>query len=169
MKLTNKEFKAMNNPLRRLLQRGYGAKLIAQRNPRRYVGIDLMREQIDLALERNLERCEFIEGDVSDLSAFTDSSFDSVADFGILHHVPTWRIAVSECARVLRAGGLFVVEEPEGSLLNRWDKVFHWDHPEGGAFSAKEFEIELTNHGLRVERRHDAFGFFWLGARKAAA
>lgn len=195
MKLSDKEFKAMNHPLRRWLQRayewpimcrlglepagqnileigcgsGYGACLIARHNPRRYVGIDLMQEQIDLAWKRGLERCEFIQGDVADLSAFTDRSFDGGVDFGILHHVPAWKKAVSECVRVLRPGGLILVEEPEGDFLRRFDKMFHWGHPEDAAFSEKEFEAELKSLGLRIEKQRRAFGFFWVGARKGSA
>jgi ubiquinone/menaquinone biosynthesis C-methylase UbiE len=193
MKLSKREFKAMNNPIRRFFQRvyeypimyrmgleptgqnileigcgsGYGAHLMAKQNPLRYVGIDLMQEQIALALKRDLECCEFIEGDVSDLSAFPDSNFDLIVDFAILHHVPTWKKAILECARVLRPKGLFVLEEPEKTFLHSFDNIFHWGHPEDAGFSGEELEAELNIHGLTIERQHYAFGcFFWYGARK---
>ena len=193
MKLSDKEFKAMNHPMRRLIQwayewpilrtmglepagrdvleigcgSGYGAQLIVKRNPRTYVGIDLMQEQIVLARQRGLEHCEFIHGDVTDLAAFPNESFDMVVDFAILHHVPAWKKAISECVRVLRPGGLLLVEEPEKAFLRRFDQKFHWDHPEDASFSRKEFEAELTALGSKVERRQVLFGcFFWVGARK---
>jgi SAM-dependent methyltransferase len=195
MKLSEREFKAMNNAGRRFLQRscewpimrrlglepadrdlleigcgsGYGARLIARFKPRRYVGIDLMGEQIGLARARGLPRCEFIVGDVADLSAFPDASFDIAVDFGILHHVPEWRKVIAECSRVLRPGGLFLTEEPEKEFLRRFDQMFHWGHPEDAAFSLEEFEAEQSANGLVVEARRRAFGFFWAGARKEGA
>jgi ubiquinone/menaquinone biosynthesis C-methylase UbiE len=128
-----------------------------------------MREQIDLARKRGLERCEFIEGDVTDLSGFLDGSFDMVVDFGILHHVPAWKKAASECTRALRPGGLILVEEPEKAFLRRFDQKFRWDHPEGASFSGKELETELMTLGSTIEKKHHAFGFFWLSARKDSA
>jgi len=192
MKLSDREFNAMNHPVRRWIQRvyewpilrrmglepagrdvleigcgsGYGGELIAKRNPHRYVGIDLMGEQIGLARERGLERCEFIQGDVADLSALPDQSFDLVVDFGSLHHVPAWKKAVAESVRALKPGGLFLVEEPEGAFLQRFDRVFHWGHPEGALFSEKDFEAGLTSLGLTIEKQQRAFGFFWVSARK---
>ena len=192
MKLSDKEFNAMNHPLRRWIQllyewpimrkmglelarrdvleigcgSGYGAQLMAKQSPHGYVGIDLMREQVELARERGLGGCEFMQGDVADLSAFPEGSFDLVVDFGILHHVPAWRKVASECMRVLRPGGLLLVEEPEGMFLQRFDQLFHWGHPEEAAFSEKEFEAGLTALGLRIEKQRRAFGFFWVSARK---
>lgn len=192
MELSSIEFRAMNHPLRRAVQRwyewpimrrmglepegkdlieigcgsGYAASLIARCGPRRYVGIDLMPQQVELARARGLARCDFRVGDVSDLSAFADESFDFAVDFGILHHVPAWPRALAECARVLRTGGLLVVEEPEGEVLRRFDRRFHWGHPDEAGFSSGELEGELSAHGLRVTRSHRAVGFFWLAAAK---
>lgn len=125
-----------------------------------------MGEQIELARKRGLDCCEFIQGDVANLATFPDGSFDLAVDFGILHHVPAWKKAVVESMRVLKPGGLFLVEEPEGAFLRRFDQVFHWGHPEGASFSQKEFEAELTSLGLTIEKQQRAFGFFWVSARK---
>lgn len=40
-----------------------------------------------------------------------DASFDAVFDFGILHHVPAWPVAVAEIHRMLRPGGRFYFGE----------------------------------------------------------
>jgi ubiquinone/menaquinone biosynthesis C-methylase UbiE len=48
--------------------------------------------------------------------AVPDSRYDAVFDFGIIHHVPDWRAAVAEVARVLRPQGRFYAEEVFGRL-----------------------------------------------------
>ena len=113
MRLVEAEFKAMNNSLRRFLQKyyeyprfkrmgikyeknhdmleigcgsGYGAKLLSELNPKSYVGIDFMPEQIELAkilAEKNkLEGYDFRLGDASDLSGIGNASIDTVVIFG---------------------------------------------------------------------------------------
>jgi len=194
VELSEIEFKAMNHPLRRLIQRGYelpgmrklglepagrdileigcgsgyAAQWIAARAPHSYTGIDVMPEQIALAKQRGLEQCTFIQGDAADLAAWPEGSFDLVVDFGILHHVPAWKRALAESLRVLRPGGLFLAEEPEGAFLRRFERVFHWGHPEEAAFSLSEFMLELADGQAVVLKWKRAFGFFWISARKDA-
>ncbi|MGQ9859399.1 MAG: class I SAM-dependent methyltransferase [Thermodesulfobacteriota bacterium] len=42
--------------------------------------------------------------------------FDAVFGFGVMHHVPSWREALAEVARVLRPGGIYFMEELYPSL-----------------------------------------------------
>ncbi|MBK7975511.1 MAG: methyltransferase domain-containing protein [Deltaproteobacteria bacterium] len=42
---------------------------------------------------------------------FEDARFDAAVEFGILHHVPGWRTALVELARVLKPGGHFWFED----------------------------------------------------------
>ncbi|HOU91696.1 MAG TPA: class I SAM-dependent methyltransferase [Polyangiaceae bacterium] len=195
MRLSDAEFRAMNGGLRRFLHRrvefpalvrlglaegagrdvlelgcgnGFGAELIARLRPRSYTGIDVMPEQIALAERRRLAGARFRVGDASAVD-LPDASADLVVIFGILHHVERWREALGECARLLRAGGVLVVEEPDGALLRQWDRLFRWDHP-GAGFSLEGLERELPSRGLRLERRVKLPGVFGAyRARKPAS
>jgi ubiquinone/menaquinone biosynthesis C-methylase UbiE len=42
---------------------------------------------------------------------FADGQFDAVVAFGVLHHIEDYRKAVSEISRVLKSGGVFLLEE----------------------------------------------------------
>lgn len=184
MKLSGKEFRAMNNPVRRFVQRryeypgfkrmgladkgkrileigcgsGYGAELLRELEPSWYAGIDLMPEQIELARLRNLPGCEFMVMDAAYLSRFGDGSVDTVVVFGILHHIPEWRKVLGESWRVLALGGMIFLEEPDGRFLAAWDRIFKWGHPVPG-FTLKELEGELVRTGFAVQRKKKLFGF----------
>ncbi|MBS1561396.1 MAG: methyltransferase domain-containing protein [Bacteroidetes bacterium] len=46
----------------------------------------------------------------ADLREFTDASFDIVATYSVLHHVPDYLAIVSEFARVVKPGGVIVID-----------------------------------------------------------
>jgi ubiquinone/menaquinone biosynthesis C-methylase UbiE len=191
MRLSNIEFKAMNNAARRLLQRtveyplfrrmglteqncdileigcgsGYGAVLLSHLRPKSYVGIDLMPEQIALAHQRRLPNAEFMVQDAAQLP-FADESKDVVVIFGVLHHIPPWRKVVSEIYRVLRRGGRFFVEEPDGAVVAKFDRVFAWGHTPDALFLLSDFERSLQATGFALLGRRYVMGFGWYHARK---
>jgi ubiquinone/menaquinone biosynthesis C-methylase UbiE len=186
MRLSQAEFNAMNSRTRRMLQRwvewpifkqmglkrcagkdiveigcgsGYGAWLISSLRPRRYVGLDVMQEQIAIAERRGLPNARFLVADATRLKALDDTCADFVVIFGVLHHVMDWSRAVAECRRLLRPGGVLLIEEPDAGLLHGWDRVFRWNHPHQG-FSLAGLERELNSDGLRLERRLKLPGVF---------
>jgi len=82
-------------------------------------------------------------------------TYDAVFEFGILHHIPEWRRALAEIARVLRPGGHFLFEElsreffyetgPLGWVLRRYT-----DHPWAQMFDWPSFAHGLTEGGLKL-------------------
>ena len=145
---------------------GYGAVLLATLSPRSYVGLDIMPEQIALARKRLLTGAKFMLGDATDLGCFPDGCKDIVVDFGIMHHIPEWRIAIKECYRVLRRGGNLFVEEPDGVFVAWIERIFHWGHPMNVCFRLHDLEENLNENGFEVLKRRRVFGFGFYRACK---
>jgi ubiquinone/menaquinone biosynthesis C-methylase UbiE len=186
VRLTDQEFRAMNNPLRRFFQRrvefpvfewlglrqrgldvlevgcgsGYGAVLVGRLQPRSYVGIDIMPEQIELARKQaGSVGAEFLVMDAADMRAFPDASKDGVVIFDILHHIVKWRDVIRECHRVLRPGGKMYLEEPAGGAVRLWDMIFKWNHPQEALFSRKELEDHVREVGFTIVGRVGILAF----------
>jgi len=193
MKLNRIEKVLMNNPLRASLQRWYeaplleklgdrlegkrvleigcgrgvGIELIMQRfGAQEVYGLDLDPDMIDLARKRlshySPERVHVMVGDVTALP-MEDGTFDAVFDFGIIHHVPKWQVAVSEIVRVLRPRGHFFFEEATSQALHRWRAFL--DHPTTNRFTGKEFIAEIEYQGITVGGNfvERVFGDFVVG------
>lgn len=136
---------------------GYGSQLVLERFGAASVdAVDLdpaMIERAGRRLARFGDRVRLVQGSASDLRASVgaeDSSYDAVFDFAIVHHIPDWRVAIAEVARVLRPGGRFYFEEVTAHALARpiYQRLF--DHPSQDRFTAEEFLHELAQHGLVV-------------------
>ncbi|MBP7341857.1 MAG: methyltransferase domain-containing protein [Deltaproteobacteria bacterium] len=184
MRLSNVEFMAMNHPLRRFVQKhlefrnfqslglvdkyrnileigcgsGYGAVLLSALQPKTYLGIDLMPEQIALAGKWHLPGFEFKTMDAAEMKDIPSQSKEIIVIFGILHHIPDWRNVIGECRRVLAGGGRLFAEEPDGNIVRRFDKLFHWRHPEAD-FSLEAFEREIRHCGFDIVRKRKLAGF----------
>jgi ubiquinone/menaquinone biosynthesis C-methylase UbiE len=126
---------------------------------------DLDANMVDLARERLAPRGERVRlwvGDAERIDA-PDASYDAVFDFGIIHHVPRWRQALAEVARVLRPGGRFFCEEVLRAFIHHpiWRRVL--DHPMEDRFDAAALREGITSAGLRVvaeKRMRDQFAWF---------
>lgn len=97
--------------------------------------------------------------------AAPDATFDAVFDFGIIHHVPDWRGAVAEVARVLRPGGRFFFEEVTLHALSRRFYRTFFEHPTADRFSGREFVTAIEGSGILVGDRWTErfFGDFVFG------
>ena len=128
---------------------GYGLELLGQTfRPRRLVGFDLMPEQVARARSRGLA-AKIEVGDITNIPE-PDGSFDGVFVFGILHHVPRWREALVELARVLRPGGVLLVEEIHGTAVRIEDKLLGTSHPREAAFDWFAFRGAIAHAGLAI-------------------
>lgn len=198
MKLNRIEKALMNNPVRAAVQQMYEAPLLERLGGRveggrvlevgcgwgigvetifrhfgaaEVVAFDLDPEMVAQARVRLAaylpERLNLYVGDVTVIPE-PDASFDAVFDFGIIHHVPDWRKAVSEIHRVLKPDGRFFFEEVTRHALERWTYQAFLEHPTEDRFSGQEFVETLERQGLavgdRVEERF--FGDFVIGVAR---
>jgi ubiquinone/menaquinone biosynthesis C-methylase UbiE len=135
--------------------RGVGAEIIFERFGAREVhAFDIDPDMVEKARGRLSKyppgHLRLFVGDAAAIEA-DDSSYDAVVDFGIIHHVPGWRRAVAEVARVLRPGGLFLFEEVTRQALSRWFyRTFLKHPPRENWFDGEEFVEELERNGIAV-------------------
>ncbi|MEU0164108.1 class I SAM-dependent methyltransferase [Streptomyces iakyrus] len=136
---------------------GYGTRLILDRFRAAHVdAVDLDPAMVAKArrrLARDAHRVRLAAGDATDLRAAFGAeggSYDAAFDFAFIHHIPDWRSALDEVARVLKPGGVFVFEEVTAHALARPSYRLLFDHPTRDRFTAEQFLAELPRHGLAV-------------------
>ena len=196
MRLNWLEQLAMNNPVQAAIQRGVEAKrLLAMGGPMsggealeigcgRGVGVEIILEQfgadrvdafdldphmVTLAQRRARpwgKRVGVWTGDVTAVPAL-DNHYDAVFDFGIIHHVPVWRDALTEVHRVLKPGGRLYAEEVlDGFLLHPLVRRLT-DHPLDDRFNHDRFRDALVAGGFRVIASRQLLGSLaWFIADK---
>lgn len=195
MKLNGVEKALMNNPVRAFVQKRYEAQVMEHFGGRtenlpvleigcgRGIGTEIIFERFgarevhafdidpDMVKQARARLCSYpperlrlFVGDASKIEAY-DQSYDAIFDFGIIHHIPNWKAAVAEVARVLRPGGRFFFEEVTTHALDRWFYRTFLDHPTLDRFSANEFIAELERQGIDVGERSTEwfFGDFIIG------
>lgn len=91
---------------------GLGTKFILEEfSPSKVIAFDYMPEQIALAKQKNLP-VDFFVGDMRCMDV-PDSSLDACFAITVFHHIPDWKKALKEAARMLRKGGVLLAEEPQ--------------------------------------------------------
>jgi ubiquinone/menaquinone biosynthesis C-methylase UbiE len=200
MRLNRVEFALMNNPVRAAVQRhlearrllemggpmdggtaleigcgrGVGVEIILDLfGAQRVDAFDLDPRMIDRArrrLRRRGERVRLWTGSATSIPA-KGGAYDAVFDFGIIHHVSSWRDAVAEVGRVLRPGGRFYAEEVFGRFISRSPVQLLLRHPEHDRFGHDQFSAALSEAGLeRVASSQlwGAGGWFVADKRRSA-
>ncbi|MFC1892734.1 class I SAM-dependent methyltransferase [Chloroflexota bacterium] len=179
MELDQRELKFINSPIRRFFQKhyefrvirqflkrngidltntvildagcgsGYSTELIAKElQPKELVAFDVMPEQIELARRRGLSANIFV-GDATNIELHSHM-FNAVFVFDIMHHIPKWRIALTEISRVTKSGGVLLIEEPSNEALGEAERYFKIYHPQGARFDWNEFAEGLDEAGYQV-------------------
>jgi ubiquinone/menaquinone biosynthesis C-methylase UbiE len=185
VKLNWVEFGLMNNPVRAFVQRrveaarllrmggrmeggtaleigcgrGVGAALILDAFGAEQVdAFDLDPRMVRRARQRLGSRARLWVGDAERLP-LNGARYDAVVDFGILHHVPRWREALLEVARVLKPGGRFYAEEVLGGFIRHPLTKLFVEHPQEDRFDAPTFRAAMEEAGLAVQAQEE-----WRGA-----
>jgi len=150
--------------------RGVGVGVILERfGADRVDAFDLDPGMVALARQRVARHAGQVRlwtGDASNIAA-PDGAYDAVFDFGIIHHVPEWRRAVREVARVLKPGGRFYAEEMYRRFVHSTLARTFTQHPDTDLFDGDELALEVERQGLRLLGRRDVAGLLgWLAAEK---
>ena len=180
MKLNGLEFALMNNAFRAISQwrietprligprgslagkrvleigcgRGVGVEILLSLGAEHVTGFDFDPRMVALARQRLTRYSEKVRVFVGDAEAIDapDDSFDAVVDYGVIHHIPHWQLALKEIARVLKPGGTFYFEDLLKNLITTWPAPVFFDHPQATQFYGGEFRSELESTGLCVQK-----------------
>jgi len=139
--------------------RGAGARLILKSfQPSLLCALDLdilmvQKARAYLSADER-KRVSLHVGDVFRLP-FKDGVLDAVFGFGVLHHVPDWRGAAAEIARVLKIGGIYFVEEFYPSAYQNFITKHLLVHPEKERFFGPDLRKALEEVALPVEEAID--------------
>ncbi|MBW1684029.1 MAG: class I SAM-dependent methyltransferase [Deltaproteobacteria bacterium] len=191
MRLNAVETALMNNPLRSAIQRHFEApRLRAMGGPLaggralelgcgRGIGVELMLDRFGAGrvdafdldprmvrrARRRLGRREGVRLWVGDATAIAapDASYDAIFDFGIIHHVPSWRAVLREIHRVLRPAGRLYAEEVFEPLITDplWRRLL--EHPQANRFDHDGFRDALAAEGFQLVATRtlwNRFGWF---------
>ena len=199
MLLNRVEYVLMNNPIRAAVQRRFEAvRLLRMGGPMeggialevgcgRGVGVELILDffgaecvdafdldphMVELARERLRRRGSTARLWVGDATAIpvADSTYDAVFDFGIIHHIPRWRLALAEIHRVLKPGGRFYAEEVLARVIRHPIVRRLLRHPESDRFDSERFWAALAEAGLEPIACKEVWqSMAWFVANKPAA
>ena len=144
-----------------LVDLGCGAGLLAPYvagKGYRHVGIDLVRSALEQAVEHGVAA---MQADVTALP-LPDGCADVVSAGEVLEHVPRWPAAVAEACRILRPGGLLVLDSLNDTALSRLLAVRLADrlpgmprgiHDPGLLVDARSLVAECGRHGVALRIR----------------
>jgi ubiquinone/menaquinone biosynthesis C-methylase UbiE len=91
---------------------GYGVYHLIKNGAKSVIGIDISKDSIAYANTHYTgPKIEFIVGDATKLP-ISDNFFDVIVSFETIEHVREYEKYLSECKRVLKAGGVFICSTP---------------------------------------------------------
>jgi ubiquinone/menaquinone biosynthesis C-methylase UbiE len=147
--------------------RGAGARLVRKAfQPDRLLILDLdyemMRRAKAYLRPEELEAITLYAGDAARLP-FKDNAFDALFGFGFLHHVPDWRQALSEVARVLKPGGRYYIEELYPTLYQNVVTKRILLHPAHDRFRSLDLKTAMKAGNLHLKESFEIRAMGILG------
>ncbi|MFX1339747.1 MAG: class I SAM-dependent methyltransferase [Promethearchaeota archaeon] len=131
---------------------GYGLKLIFQTfNPKYLYGFDILPEEVLLAKKKNIPAKIFV-GDITNIKLPTNS-FDAVFAITVLHHVPKYSEALKELNRVLKPGGVLLIDDLNKRAVDIFKIFFGVKHPKKARFEWFEFFNSISSAGFKILKK----------------
>jgi len=137
------------------------------------------RDSEAVAVAQRERPSDGIDYSVQDVRAldFADDSFDTIFDLADLHNFADWDQGLAEVRRVLKPGGLLILEEiTRETFAHGAGRVFKalTDHPYDSMMTIEGLKEHLVQNGfeiLRFEARNPMglFRYFILIARKESS
>lgn len=179
MRLNRIEFIAMNNPVRRWVQKriefrlfnrfldrhninltngvildagcgsGYSTRLIRSQYNPRELVAFDIMPEQIELAKKKYKGAQFFVGDVTEIDSPADK-YDAVFVFGILHHVPEWKKALGEIYRVLKPGRVLLIYDGNKNAVDFADKYLHFSHSKESRFDWPQFVEELQLVGFNI-------------------
>ena len=134
--------------------RGAGARLILKTfRPREFhasdLDMDMMQKATRYLSSHEKDNIYLCAADLLYLP-YPDGSMDALFGFGVLHHIPDWRAALSEVSRVLRPTALYCIAEIYPSLYQNFLTKRFLLHPTRDRFRSKDLKEALRQAGFSL-------------------
>jgi len=187
MKLTELEFMAMNNPIRKLIQQfveikkfrqlsnlkankvvleigcgnGTGTKLIQKYfSPKKIYAVDIDEKMLKKAQKKNNDTNIIFEiADVTKLP-YADNTFDAIFDFGMIHHIVEWKVCLKELKRVLKPNGELILEDLSIESFETFFGIFlkfFLKHPYEKMYKLKDFLKYLEKINFEIKNKKNLY------------
>ena len=134
----------------------YSCVLIASEfHPRELLAFDVMSQQVETA-RRKRRASKLFVGDAGNIG-LRSAAFDAAFMVDVLHHIPAWKNAVMEICRVLRPGGVLLLEETSKETLDGGERYFGLYHPVESRFEWPELVKVIVESGFHVVDRWETY------------
>lgn len=145
---------------------GYGlVQIYKDFKPKEYYAFDINPKMVALSrdkIESHHLPVHLFVGDVRNLELASEK-IDLTFIFTVLHHVVGWQDALIEINRVMKSGGLLLIDEIDNRALNWFERYLKVHHPIKARFTWPIFRSGLANAGFKILREFrflEDLGFF---------